>query len=112
MNWLQCRRLKDALDALAIPWTRRNHGAWATEPLTEPQTIAVRSAVAVLRLNAHLGTTLIQAQALDHWRADVDNQKAGSEPVLLGGLAGMHPKLQAQIIHKAHATGRQVVVQP
>ena len=63
VNWLQCRRLKDALDALAIPWTRRNHGAWATEPLTEPQTIAVRSAVAVLRLNAHLGTTSIQAQS-------------------------------------------------
>ena len=63
VNWKQCRRLVNALDALAIPWTQRNHGAWETEPLTEPQTIAVRAAVALLRLNAHLGTTPIQAQS-------------------------------------------------
>ena len=46
------------------------------------------------------------------WEAEQDNLKAGSDPVVLVGLGGMIPKLQAQIIHKAHATGRQVVVTP
>jgi hypothetical protein len=62
LDWRGNRRLKDALDALAIPWTRRNHGAWATEPLQDAQVIGVRSVMAVLRLNRHCSTTAIKAQ--------------------------------------------------
>ena len=63
LDWRDNRRLKDALDALAIPWTRRTHGAWATEPLQDAQVIGLRGAMAALRLNVHLGTTLLDALA-------------------------------------------------
>ena len=63
LDWRGNRRLKDALDALAIPWTRRTHGAWTTEPLQDAQVIGLRSVMAVLRLNRHCSTTDINAQS-------------------------------------------------
>ena len=102
---------------------RKSYGGWETTGPVDADKDVVLQAI-LRRLATQPGYYLGEkssivasddVQVSDKWReaweAEQDNQKAGSEPVILGGLAGMAPKLQAQIIHKAHATGRLVVVQ-
>lgn len=118
------REVLRILENLGIEVKRMPYGGWETAgPVDADKDVVLQ---AILRRLAtqpgyYLGEkssivasddALVSDKWREAWEAEQDNRKAGSEPVVLGGLAGMHPKLQAQIIHKAHATGRTVVMQP
>ena len=118
------REVLRILETLGIEVKRKPYGGWETTGPVEADKDVVLQAILRRLANQpgyYLGekssiVAIDDAHVSDKWReaweAEQDNRKAGSEPVVLGGLGGMIPKLQAQIIHKAHATGRQVVVTP